>query len=109
MNPHTKVIKYNKLVRDRIPEIIESHGKSCETVVLSDSDYKTYLYKKLTEEVNEFLDDDNLEELADITEVIHAILRLKDSTPEDLEIIRREKNETRGRFDKRILLTTVFE
>ena len=108
MNPQLKEIKYNKLIRDRIPEIIESAGKSCETATLSDSDYKTYLYKKLTEELDEFLKDDTLEELADITEVIHAILNLKGSLPEELEKIRKEKHEQRGGFDKKLLLKRVI-
>ena len=59
--------------------------------------------------MNEFLDDDNLEELAVITEVIHAVLKLKSSSPEELKKIRRKKNETLGRFDNKLLLTTVFE
>jgi predicted house-cleaning noncanonical NTP pyrophosphatase (MazG superfamily) len=110
----SNITTYDKLIRDKIPEIIESHGKSCEIDVLNDGDNPsassgTDLYEKLQEEVNEFLTDDNLEELADLTEVIHAILKLKGKTPEDLEDVRVKKLKDRGGFEKRLLLEKVVE
>ena len=57
-----EVITYNKLVRDRIPEIIEKDGKNCETEVLSDKDYLAMLDAKLDEELSEYHQDKNIEE-----------------------------------------------
>ena len=57
---------YNKLVRDRIPEIIEADGRKCETVILSDEEYIAALDKKLSEELAEYLESGSLEELADL-------------------------------------------
>ena len=65
-------IKYNKLVRDRIPEIIEASGKNCVTEILSDEDYLCMIDAKLDEELAEYHKDQNLEELADLLEVIHV-------------------------------------
>lgn len=104
-----KEILYDKLIRDRIPEIIESHGKRCEVSVLSDEKFEEYLKKKLQEEVDEFLDDGNIEELADILEVIYATLRVKGSSPEELEQIRKKKCVERGSFDQKLLLTKVLD
>ena len=64
---------YNKLVRDRIPEIIEANGHKCETRVLNDDEYLLELKNKLQEEVNEFLESGSVEELADILEVVHSL------------------------------------
>lgn len=99
---------YDKLIRDKIPEIIESHGKSCEVSVLSDHEYQKYLYNKLQEEVLEFMEDDNIEELADITEIIHAILTFKKESLENLEKVRLKKLKKRGGFDKKLLLKRVI-
>ena len=63
---------YNKLVRDRIPEIIQASGKMCSTEILPDEDYLKYLDAKLDEELAEYHKDQNIEELADLLEVVHA-------------------------------------
>ena len=91
------VIKYNKLVRDYIPEIIEASGKSCVTEILSDEDYLRMLDAKLDEE------------LADLMEVIYAAAIVRGYTPEQLEQVRREKAKKRGGFEKKILLKEVIE
>ena len=67
-----KQIIYNKLVRDRIPEIIESSGKTCTVEILSDEDYLRMVDAKLDEELAEYHKDQNIEELADLLEVIYA-------------------------------------
>ena len=67
---------YNKLVRDKIPDIIKAEGRTVKTRVLNDEEYRVELNKKLQEEVKEYLDDNNVEELADIVEVIYGILNL---------------------------------
>lgn len=100
---------YNKLVRDKIPEIISSTGKIAITRELDDEEYLRELNIKLQEEVKEYLEDNNVEELADIVEVIYGILNVKVVLPEDFEKIRRGKFEKRGGFDKKIFLEKVVE
>ena len=101
--------KYYKLVRDRIPEIIESTGKSCKTEILSDEDYLKMVDAKLDEELSEYHQDQNIEELADLLEVIRATAVARGYTLEDLERVRAEKAVKRGTFEKKILLTEVRE
>lgn len=103
------IIRYNKLVRDRIPEIIESSGKSCATVILSNEEYLRMLDAKLDEELAEYHKDQNIEELADLLEVIQAAAIARGYTIEDLERVRAEKAAKRGGFAKRILLKEVVE
>ena len=102
-------MKYFKLVRDRIPEIIESSGKRCTTEILSNEDYLRMIDAKLDEELSEYHKDQNIEELADLLEVIHAATIARGYTLEDLERMRAEKVTKRGGFEKRILLKEVYE
>ena len=103
------VIKYSKLVRDRIPEIIETSGKTCVTETLSDEDYLRMIDAKLDEELAEYHKDQNIEELADLMEVIYAAAIARGYTIEQLEKVRAEKAEKRGAFQKKILLVEVTE
>ena len=100
-------MKYNKLVRDRIPEIIEGSGKICVTEILSDKDYLRMLDAKLDEEMAEYHADQNIEELADLMEVIRACAVARGYSVEELEQVRAEKAAKRGGFEKRILLKEV--
>lgn len=102
-------LSYNKLVRDRIPEIIESTGKRCTTEILSAEDYLRMIDAKLDEELAEYHKDQNIEELADLLEVIRAAVIARGYTIEDLERVRAEKAMKRGGFEKRILLKEVYE
>ena len=107
---HKNAMKeYNKLVRDRIPEIIESSGKSCTTEILSAEDFLRMIDTKLDEELAEYHKDQNIEELADLLEVIRAAAVARGYTIEDLERVRSEKAAKRGGFEKRILLKTVVD
>ena len=99
--------KYHKLVRDCIPEIIESTGKSCKIEILSDEDYLKMVDAKLDEELSEYHQDQNIEELADLLEVIRAAAVARGYTLEDLERVRAEKAAKRGAFEKKILLKEV--
>ena len=101
--------KYNKLVRDRIPEIIENSGRTCVTEILSDEDYLRMLDAKLDEELAEYHADRNIEELADLMEVIRACAVARGYTLEQLEQVRADKAEKRGGFLKKILLVEVVE
>ena len=95
---------YNKLVRDKIPEIIEKSGAKCKVRVLADSEYLEMIDKKLDEELKEYHKDKNLEELADMLEVIYAATLARGYTLEELESARAMKKETRGGFEEKILL-----
>ena len=99
--------KYNKLVRDRIPEIIETSGNTCVTEILSDEGYLRMLDAKLDEELAEYHADQNIEELADLMEVIRACAVARGYTVEELERVRAEKVTKRGGFEKKILLKEV--
>ena len=101
--------KYNKLVRDPIPESIESSGNNCVTEILSDEDYLKMLDAKLDEELVEYHADQNIEELADLMEVIQACAVARGYTVEQLEQVRAEKAAKRGGFEKRILLKEVAD
>lgn len=102
-------ITYNKLVRDRIPEIIEKSGKKAIIEILDDINYKQLLDDKLGEELQEYLNGDSVEELADLVEVINAILLYKDVSIQDFEALRLKKAAERGAFEKRLLLKEVIE
>ena len=100
---------YNKLVRDRIPEIIESSGRTCVTEVLSNEDYLLMIDAKLDEELEEYHKDQNIEELADLLEVIYAAAEARGYSAEQLETVRTEKAEKRGGFKQKILLKEVID
>lgn len=100
---------YNKLVRDRIPEIIEKSGKSCATKVLSQEEYLRFLQMKLDEEVSEYHESGSHEELADILEVVYALAAATGCTEERLNAIRLEKARKRGGFAQKILLHAAEE
>lgn len=104
-----RIIKYNKLVRDRIPEIIEASGKTCDTEILSDAEYISMLDAKLNEELLEYQESKSMEELADLLEVMRSVAAARGSSIEEVENIRRKKAEKRGGFEKRILLKEVRE
>ena len=100
---------YNKLVRDKIPEIIKEKGNHAEIRELSKPEYLKELNKKLKEEVAEYLEDNNVEELADIVEVVYGILNAKNISLEEFEKIRQDKVDKRGAFSKKIFLEKVIE
>jgi len=100
---------YNKLVRDRIPEIIEANGHKCEVRILSEAEYVLELKKKLQEEVAEYLEEGSIEELADILEVLHSLTVASGSSIQSVEEIRLNKASERGSFDNKVFLKTVDE
>lgn len=97
-------MQYNKLVRDKIPQIIKDKGENPIVHIASDEEYQQKLNEKLREEVDEFLKDDNKEELADILEVIYAICEFRGIGKSEIENIRQEKFEKRGGFKDKIIL-----
>ena len=76
---------FNKLVRDKIPSIIEAEGRKVNIKQLNNDEFKNELNKKLLEEVNEYLEDNNVEELADIVEVIYGLIKSMGLSMEDSE------------------------
>ncbi len=95
---------YNKLVRDKITNIIEAEGRIVKYRILDNNEYKQELNKKLQEEVKEYLEDNNIEELADIVEVIYGILNSMNVSIQEFEEVRINKQERRGAFEKKIYL-----
>lgn len=104
-----KTTTYNKLIRDKIPEIIKSSGKVANTEILSEKDYIEKLDEKLIEELKEYQECKNIEELADMLEVIYAIALAKGTSITELEDIRIKKANDRGSFNNKIFLKSVTE
>lgn len=104
---------YNKLVRDKIPEVIYNTGKTCRVRTLSDEDYLTELKKKCKEELEEYLsssnDEEAVEELADLLELIHTLAQVHGSDPEKLEKVKLSKANKRGGFQEKIFLIDVSD
>jgi predicted house-cleaning noncanonical NTP pyrophosphatase (MazG superfamily) len=104
---------YNKLVRDHIPQIIETSGRKASVRILNDQDYYHELKKKTNEELEEFYNSSNkdeaIEELADLLEIINAFAKLQGATLEEVELVRQKKAEKRGGFKKKIFLIEVEE
>lgn len=104
---------YNKLIRDKIPQVMDQENKTYEVRVLGDDEYVIELKKKLGEELGEYLaadnDKDAIEELADLQELVYALLAIHGSNPEELEEVRRRKEEKRGGFKDKLFLIEVHE
>jgi predicted house-cleaning noncanonical NTP pyrophosphatase (MazG superfamily) len=97
-------MKYNKLVRDKIPAIIEAKGNKAVIHIADMKEYRKKLLEKLKEEMKEFFESETPEELADILEVVYALAKEAGVDKEDLETLRLRKFQERGGFDKRIVL-----
>jgi predicted house-cleaning noncanonical NTP pyrophosphatase (MazG superfamily) len=95
---------HNKLVRDKIPEIIEATGATSETRVLAGAEYDEELRRKLLEEAAEAATSDDTGELADVLEVVYAMAEQAGLTREELERLRAKKEAERGAFAKKIYL-----
>ena len=95
---------YYKLVRDKIPEIIKAKGINPINHIADDEEFESALLNKLREEVEEFIEDPCKEEMADIMEVIYAILEQRQFNFKDIEKVRKKKVEERGSFEKKIIV-----
>jgi len=98
-----------KLVRDKIPSIMEANGQQADIRILGEAEYMRALQEKLKEEVREYLEDRTLEELADILEVVYALAAAEGYTKEDLHQACQQKREKRGGFAERIYLAGTRE
>jgi predicted house-cleaning noncanonical NTP pyrophosphatase (MazG superfamily) len=94
----------SKLIRDRIPEIVEKKGEKIITHIAGEQEYQEALESKLYEEVDEFLKDPSIGEAADVLEVLYTICALKGIDLEMLEEVRKKKLKERGGFEERIML-----
>ncbi len=99
--------RHDKLVRDRIPEIVTASGARPETRIADPVEFRALLRAKLVEEVHEFLEEEHPEELVDILEVVRALATDLESSPEELERLREKKVTERGGFTERIVLLEV--
>jgi predicted house-cleaning noncanonical NTP pyrophosphatase (MazG superfamily) len=100
--------EYNKLVRDRVPEIIKDSGETPHIKILSDdTEYMMELYLKLDEEVDEFKENLNIVELADVLEVVYSLGKCFNVSEKELDAIRQQKALSRGGFEGRTYLTSV--
>lgn len=108
-----KEVKYNKLVRDRIPQVIEEDGDECQYEQLGEEEYRSMLREKFIEEAKELIAaegrEEILNELADFEELIDAVQELEQISPEDVGKKKSQKHEERGGFTKRIKLISVKE
>lgn len=98
---------YNKLVRDNIPEIIKNNGETAHISILSEDTYTAELKKKLLEEANEFIESEELMELADILEVAEALAKVKGSSFDEIMELKKIKAAKNGAFEKKLFLETV--
>lgn len=102
-------MKYNKLVRDKIPEIIRANGDEPITHIANDREYIKKLREKLGEEVREFTRDDEVEKLADILEIVYALAARQGYSLKDLERLRKKKADESGGFAEGIILEETTE
>ena len=103
-------MSYKKLVRDKIPDIIKLNDNVEPIIrVLDDHEYLDELNKKIQEELAEYLDSGDVEELADLEEVLRAILDVKNVSYEEFESIRKSKVEKRGAFKDKVYLEGIQE
>ena len=104
-----KIKEHNKLVRDKIPDIIKKSGKQAIVTKVRGEELISFLNSKLKEELAEYEQSGAIEELADIVEVVYAILQHKGISQEEFNKIRQEKNLNRGAFKKGLILKRVIE
>ena len=97
-------MKYDKIVRDRIPEIIKKKGGNAVIHIADDKEYWLKLKEKLGEEIKEFIDSESVEEMADVLEVLEAVIKFKKFKKRRLNTVKAKKFKERGGFKKKIIL-----
>jgi predicted house-cleaning noncanonical NTP pyrophosphatase (MazG superfamily) len=98
---------YNKLVRDRIPQLIQDSGRHCSSRILSEEEYYHALLDKVVEEIEEYRESGNEEELADVFEVLDCLVKLKEYEPLHIDYLQLIRREARGSFQDKVLLIDV--
>lgn len=109
----THMPTYNKLIQNKIPQIIKSNGKTPTTRILPQDEYIKEICKKTQEELTEYIEaktkSDKLEELSDLLELINALAEYEGTTLEEINNIRKKKAEERGGFSNRVFLIEVTD
>ena len=99
----------NKLVRDKIPEIIKSQGCNCEYIILEDEEFSKAIKDKILEEAKELFKADTkenkIEELADLYEILEAFCKIEGISEEEIKNVRENKNINKGAFKEKKFLT----
>lgn len=107
------MVTYNKLVRDKIPAIIEKDGLVCKTKQLNEEQFRKEVVLKFYEELEEYTraqtEEEAKEELADVMELVHTLMELHQINPEQLDTIRQQKNEKCGSFEQKVFLVEVTD
>lgn len=103
------MIDHNKLVRDKIPQIIEEAGKEYEVRMLDDGEYLQKLSEKLVEEAGEYSESKDEEELADVLEVLLTLCEEHGLSLDDLQDLRKDKRDERGGFEEGVFLIEAEE
>jgi len=101
--------RYNKLVRDRIPEIIKKDGQKANVRVATDQEYEAKLFEKLNEEVSELVDSKSVDEMSDVYEVLEAIAKKLGFGQGEIIKLKNKKAKERGRFERRIILIEISD
>ena len=96
-----------KLVRDRIPDIIRKEGNVPLTRRAEAEEAKSLVIAKMYEEVGEFADEPSLEEAADVYHVFMAMIRVHGMTYDQVIKAAVEKANQKGRFHDLIVLEGV--
>lgn len=104
----SKIVIYNKLVRDKIPQIIKKSGKDYRVHIADETEYKTMLQDKLREEVDELIENPCIEEIADVLEVLESITQYYSFNKEDIQNYKKKKQTDRGGFCERLILEKVI-
>lgn len=100
-------IRYNKLVRDRIPDLINSSGRIAKTRTLTEEEFEKYLREKLVEETQEFISNDSIEELVDVFQVILSLLDSRGVSFEKFKVLCQKKADERGEFKEKLFLISI--
>jgi predicted house-cleaning noncanonical NTP pyrophosphatase (MazG superfamily) len=100
-------VEYNKLVRDKIPQIIKDSGRTCEYKVLGDSEIKDALKEKLIEKAQIFSNKPSEDELSDIYELLNAIVETYDYEPLHIDYLKLQNKENKGTYSNRVYLISV--
>jgi predicted house-cleaning noncanonical NTP pyrophosphatase (MazG superfamily) len=101
------MIKYDKLVRDNVPKIIEEKGEFCKFHIATEDEYKTKLHEKLLEEIHELLENPSANEFVDVQDVLECVRKLHNIKQIDIRNTGIEKRCHNGKFDKKIILDSV--
>ncbi|MHA1772132.1 MAG: nucleoside triphosphate pyrophosphohydrolase [Candidatus Thorarchaeota archaeon] len=102
-------MSFEKLVRDKIPDIIRANGAEPIVRVAQSVEVDSLLREKLVEEAIEFRSSGSIEEVADVLEVVYAILEQRGISHNEIEQIRQQKRALRGGFERFFVLTMASE